>query len=188
MDLVGEDEWRGLVERVRNRFLSRLALGFFRGKPKPKHYSRVEREAIKHHFSSFAAALDQAKMVLFAIGDAKTIAAECAATELGVEDEQALFVHRSCIPYLSPILQTYIGAGRLFYGDLSDVDVFKIHKASGKLTLLLYDDFERSAEPTLHTRVKINYRARRIDYFDHRADEQRLKNKAVLLPGISASE
>ena len=182
MDIAGEDEWNGLIERVRNRFLSRLALGFFRGKPKPKHYSRIEREAIKYHFSSFATALDHAKKILFAIGDPKTIAAECAATDLGVEDEQALFVHRNCIPHLSPVLQTYIGAGRLFYGAINDVDVFKIHKASGKLTLLLYDDFDGSAEPILHTRVKINFRARRVDYFDHRTDEQKLTNKAELLP------
>jgi DNA phosphorothioation-associated putative methyltransferase len=182
MDIMGEDEWKGLIERVRNRFLSRLALGFFRGKPKPKHYSLVEREAVKHHFSSFAAAIDRARPILFAIGDPNTIAAECAATNLGVEDEQALFVHRSCIPYISPVLQTYIGAGRLFHGEINTVDVFKIHKASGKLTLLLYDDFAGSTAPILHTRVKINFRARRIDYFNHRAEEQKLKNKAELLP------
>jgi DNA phosphorothioation-associated putative methyltransferase len=181
VDIMGEDEWKLLIERVRNRYLSRLALGFFRGKPKPKHYSRIEREAIKHHFSSFAAALDQAKATLFAIGNPHVVTEECAATDLGLEDEQALFVHRSCIPYLSAVLQAYIGAGRLFYGEISDVDVFKIHKVSGKLTLLLYDDFEGSAEPILQTRVKINFRARKIDYFDHREEKQRLTNKAELL-------
>lgn len=166
MELYGEDEWKTITKQAQDRFLSRLALAFFRGKPRAKHYSIAEREAIKYHFSSFREAVERAQTTLYAIGDPEIIARECAATDVGEEDEQALYVQRDSVPELSAILQTYVGAGRLFYGDLSDVDVFKIHKASGKLTLLLYDSYQDSDRPTLQTRVKIDYRSRRILFFD----------------------
>ena len=180
VDMVGEDEWNALAERVRNTLIARVALGFFRGKPKPKSFPRAERDAVKEHFGTFGTATDLAHATLFSIGNPEVIARECGATSVGHEDEQALFVHRSCLPYLSAVLQTYIGVGSLFYGELDDVDVFKIHKASGKLTLLLYDDYEGKDEPILQTRVKISFRERRVDYFDHRREQQALHDKHPL--------
>jgi DNA phosphorothioation-associated putative methyltransferase len=182
VDSYSEGEWEAHSEMVRERLIAQIALAFFRGKPKAKHFPPVERDAVKYHFGSFADGLQLARSVLFTIGNPDRIARECYQAPVGLEDEQALYVHRSGVPYLSAPLQTYIGVGRLFYGDLSDVDVFKIHKASGKLTLLLYEDFENTEEPILQTRVKVDFPARRINYYDHRREQQALKNKIELMP------
>ena len=49
------------------------------------------------------------------------------------------------------------------------MDVTKIHKRSGKVTLLCYDDFENRPLPQLLTRIKVNLKTQAIDVFDHRA-------------------
>lgn len=58
------------------------------------------------------------------------------------------------------------------FGDLTDVDVIKIHKRSGKISLLKYDDFEGKPLPALHERIKVNLRRQTIDIFDHRSEEK----------------
>jgi len=40
------------------------------------------------------------------------------------------------------------------FGDVAQADVIKIHKASGKITFLLYDDFEGKRLPQLNTGSK----------------------------------
>jgi DNA phosphorothioation-associated putative methyltransferase len=177
-------KWEAIVSETKNKFIVQLALAFFRGKPQARHYGKNEKLAMRVHFGSFPAALEQAEMTLFSIGDVDRITALCAETTMGVEDEQALYVHSSCVPYLNPVLQTYIGAGQLFYGELDDVDIYKVHKQSGKLTLLFYEDFESVAEPILDTRAKINFRMRKIDFFDHRSDQQRLVGKNRYMAAI----
>ena len=178
---IGDESWAEAVRVRRDRLVSSLALAFFRGKPKASHYPWIERHAVKSHFGSFRAAVELAQSVLFSIGDPEIISRECAKSNCGHEDEQALYVHRSCVPKLGPVLQTYIGAGRLFHGDMADVDVFKIHKHSGKLTLLMYENFDDDPEPILNLRVKIDFRARRVDYFDHRREAQKLTTKPAIL-------
>jgi len=69
---------------------------------------------------------------------------------------------------LHPILRIYVGCGEVKFGDLHNADVIKIHKNSGKLTLLFYDDFERQPLPELYTRIKINLRTQEMNVFDHK--------------------
>ena len=53
-------------------------------------------------------------------------------------------------------------------------DVIKLHKASGKATFLVYDDFEGKALPELRQRIKVNLRTRWVQVFDHSAEGQLL--------------
>lgn len=160
VEAFGQEKWDAFVQLARNRYVARIALGFFRGTPRPKHFGTEDRKSIRVHFGTFDAAAIQARETLFGIGNPERVTASCKEAEIGIEDEQALYIHRSGVSYLDAILQTYIGVGRLFYGSLDTVDLFKIHKRSGKLTLLLYDNFDSETEPTLLTRIKIDFRER----------------------------
>ena len=97
-----------------------MALGYLRGVPKPRHFPTDDRKAIRLHFGSFDYALNLWHRTLFDIGDATKIEKSCLKSEVGVQDEQALYIHRSGVPYLDALLQTYIGAGRLFYGTIDE--------------------------------------------------------------------
>jgi hypothetical protein len=57
----------------------------------------------------------------------------------------------------------------------------KIHKASGKVTFLVYDDFEGKPLPELQHRIKVNLKTRWVQAFDHRGSGQLLYFKERFL-------
>lgn len=82
------------------------------------------------------------------------------------DDEGHFLFHRSLLDHLPAILRVYVGCGALLYGDLSDIDVFKIHTTSGKLTLQTYKGFDRLNLPEMQSRIKIDLRRLFIRVFD----------------------
>jgi DNA phosphorothioation-associated putative methyltransferase len=74
-----------------------------------------------------------------------------------------------------------VGCATALFGDVSQTDVIKLHKASGKVTFLGYDDFEGKPLPELRHRIKVNLRTRWVQVFDHSADGQLLYFKERFL-------
>lgn len=112
--------------------------------------------------------------LLYAAGDTGEIDLACEGLRVGWQDEQALYLHRSALDALPPVLRAYVGCATALFGDVSQADVIKLHKASGKATFLVYDDFEGKALPELRYRIKVNLRTRWVQVFDHSADGQLL--------------
>lgn len=167
IESIGSERWSKQIEQIQTRLLRNLALAHFRRKPRSTDFQSTTKRAIRTHFGSFKEASDKAHAALFQVGDPDTIEALCLQYPHGRQDEQALYVTQDLRHELPLVLQLYIELGRLFYGELDDVDEFKIHKRSGKLTLLFYDDVTDVAETRLQTRIKINYRNRKMQVFDH---------------------
>ena len=122
---------------------------------------------IKTFLGSYKEGLEKSRQMLYSIGDPEIITELCSQTKFGFFDHKALYIHKSSMDELHPILRIYIGCAGILYGDLKDIDIIKIHKQSGKVTLLKYDDFENKKLPELHERIKVNLRNQRIDFFDH---------------------
>ena len=53
------------------------------------------------------------------------------------------------------------------FGDAGSVDLIKAHLKSGKVTFLVYDDFEADATPRLIERIKVDLPRLRVDFFDY---------------------
>ena len=51
--------------------------------------------------------------------------------------------------------------------DAGSVDLIKAHLQSGKVTFLVYDDFEGAATPRLIERIKVDLPRLRVDFFDY---------------------
>jgi len=83
---------------------------------------------------------------------------------------RSLQLHASLVERLPPLLRIYVGAAAVLYGDCRHADLLKIHIASGKVSLMRYDDFEGQALPRLIERVKIRLRDLDIDYFAYGED------------------
>ncbi|MBI4661495.1 MAG: hypothetical protein HY735_21955 [Verrucomicrobia bacterium] len=56
-----------------------------------------------------------------------------------------------------------------------------LNALSGKVTFLVYDDFEGEALPELHHRIKVNLKTRWVQAFDHRGSGQLLYFKERFL-------
>jgi hypothetical protein len=177
----GADEIRQAAETRKRDLLVYVALANLRKRVPFGHLSQTLRWDIREFFGNYTRALEKGIELLYAAGDTGEIELACEELKVGWQDEQALYIHRSLLPELPPVLRAYVGCATALFGDVSQADVIKLHKASGKATFLVYDDFEGKALPELHHRIKVNLRTRWVQVFDHSKDGQLLCYKERLL-------
>jgi DNA phosphorothioation-associated putative methyltransferase len=170
------------TEARRNDLLVYMAQLNLRKRLPAKHLSRSLRLDIRTFFSSHKGALAEGLELLYAAGDPGEIEGACEGLAAGRQDEQALYVHRTLVDHLPPVLRAYVGCASTLFGDLRQADVIKLHKSSGRVTFLAYDDFDGKPLPELRARIKVNLRARSVQVFDHSAENQILFFKELLLP------
>lgn len=152
----------------RDDLLVYLALQQFERRRPYRHLERGLQQNIKHFFGDYAAARTEASEWLFRIADIGALEDSCrAAAEQGLgwlDSGRSLQLHAGLVER-PPVLRLYVGCAAVLYGDYHQADLVKIHIASGKVSLMRYDDFEGQALPRLVERVKIRLRDLDIDYF-----------------------
>ena len=170
----GVDDVKRATENRRRDLLVYVALANLRKRVPFGNLSMSLRADIRAFYRNYTRALEQGMELLYAAGDPGEIELACEELKVGWQDEQALYLHRSLLPELPPVLRAYVGCATALFGDVSQADVIKLHKASGKATFLAYDDFEGKPLPELRQRIKVNLRTRWVQVFDHSADGQLL--------------
>ncbi|MDI5922707.1 DNA phosphorothioation-associated putative methyltransferase [Halomonas sp. LR5S13] len=149
-----------------------LTLQLFRPRQLFSKYSLGTQRDIKAFFSSLRMARESAATLLYSIGNPDNIQADCrAAAESGIgclDDEQrSLTLYTGDVERLSERLRVYVGCATQLYGDPQAADLIKIHSETGKLSLMIYDNFESKPLPLLVERVKLNFRSQNIDLFEY---------------------
>ncbi len=152
-----------------------LALQQFARRQGFRGYSERLKRDIKVFFGSLRNAMDAARALLFSIGDPENIRSAClaaAAQGIGVlsDDSRSLTVHSRFLNQLPERLRVYVGCATNFYGDPEAADLIKVHIDSGKLTLMMFDDFEGQPLPRMTQRVKLDFRHQAIDVFEYGDD------------------
>ena len=64
-------------------------------------------------------------------------------------------------------MRIYVGCALQLFGEAGAVDLIKVHLQSGKVTFLVYDDFEGAKVPRLVERIKVDLERLRVDFFDY---------------------
>jgi DNA phosphorothioation-associated putative methyltransferase len=177
----GGEELKHAVENRRRDLLVYVALANLRKRVPFGHLSSSLRFDIRDFFGNYKRALEKGIELLYAAGDTGEIELACEELKIGWQDEQALYLHRSLLDELPPVLRAYVGCATALFGDVSQADVIKLHKTSGKATFLAYDDFDHKPLPELRQRIKVNLRTRWVQVFDHSADGQLLYFKERFL-------
>lgn len=167
LERFGEETLQEAFEQRRCDLLVYLALSNFKEKVTFKDMDPKQQTDIRTFFGGHKNALDESKKLLYSVGNADVVEQLCDQVEFGLNDGHSLFIHSSLVGRLPPALRVYIGCAEILYGDMDNADIIKIHKRSGKLTLMVYDNFERRRFPTLKQRIKIKLRERDIDFFDY---------------------
>jgi len=164
------------AENRRRDLLVYLAMANLRKRVPFGHLSTSLRLDIRAFFGNYTRGLEKGLELLYAAGDPGEIELACEDLKIGWQDEQALYLHRSLVDQLPAVLRAYVGCAVSLFGDVAQADVVKLHKASGKVTFLVYDDFEKDL-PELHQRIKVNLRTRWVQVFDHSTQRQLLHHK-----------
>lgn len=160
-----------------------LAMTQFRKKFLRREIPLRVKNDIRAFFGDVPSAQKKARDILFAAGDPMEVELAVEGLPFGVydEDEEQFTFHRNLLDKLPPVLRVYVQCGALRYGDPQEADLIKIHVASGKLTFLHYENFDKVREPLLNTRIKINLRTQFVQVFDHRTEKQALFNKKAFM-------
>lgn len=144
---------------------------FGRRRPVSELPDRLQRD-VQFFFGSITKARNAGKRALFATGDSARLeeAAAFCHDELGIgvlNDDHDLTFHQSVLGECLPLIRIYVGCALQLFGDAGSVDLIKVHLQSGKVTFLVYDDFEGVATPRLIERIKVDLPRLRVDFFDY---------------------
>ena len=118
-------------------------------------------------FGGYTKACRQADALLFQTGDAAAIDKACKRSPIGKLLPDNLYVHKSALDSLEPILRIYEGCGQAYLGEVEGANLVKIHRRSGKLSYLVYPDFDTDPHPALLRSVRLSLRTRQIDCQDY---------------------
>ena len=81
----------------------------------------------------------------------------------------ALYIHHASLERLDPLLRVYERCAGGYLGEIDRANLIKLRRQSGKISYLVYPDFETDPHPALLRSVKLSVRTREIDCFDYTA-------------------
>lgn len=182
--VTGAEDWEQIRRRRTEDLLVYLALGRFRRRPPISKLPRPLKWDIREFFGTYKAACQQADELLVAAGSAEAIDAACARSPVGKLLPNALYLHRTAVDSLEPLLRIYEGCARTYLGEIEDTNLVKLHRTSGKVSYLAYPDFDTDPHPALVRSVKLNLRTVELACWDYVGSDNPpiLHRKETFLP------
>ncbi len=165
--ITDAETWEAIARRRREDMLVYLALARFRKRPLLSQLPLGLQRDMKAFFGTYHRACAEADAWLFKAGDAAAIDEACKRSTIGKLLPDDLYVHRRALDSLEPVLRIYEGCGRAYLGEVEGANVIKIHRRSGKLSYLVYPNFESDPHPALLRCVKLNLRTRQIECYEY---------------------
>src|SRR5262249_43478644 len=143
------------------------ALSRFRRRPTLTQLPRSLQRDLRAFFGSYAKACRQADELLFKAGDANAVDEARRRSPVGKLLPDDLYVHKSALDHLEPLLRIYEGYGRTYLGEIEGANLIKLHRRTGKLSYLVYPDFDSDPHPALLRGVRLSLRTRQLDCYDY---------------------
>ncbi len=165
--VTGSEEWDRISQRRTEDLLVYLALARFRSRPPISKLPIELQRDIRWFFGNYTKACALADDLLFRAGNADAIDEACRRSTVGKLLPNALYVHQCELDSLEPILRVYEGCGRAYLGEIEGANIVKLHRFSGKISYLIYPDFETDPHPALVRCVKLSMRTREIECYDY---------------------
>lgn len=153
-------------QRIEDDLTVYIALANFARIPQKKDLNPSLVRTIEELFGNYRLAIDKARALLFSIGEPSAVSNACAKSPIGKLLPDDLYVHVSEKDNLVPILRIYVGCGERYVGDIPEANVIKIHRHSGKVSFLIYKDFDKSPHPELLSSTRVDFRHLKINYID----------------------
>jgi DNA phosphorothioation-associated putative methyltransferase len=167
--VTGPADWDAARRRRTEDLLVYLALARFRKRPPLGQLPPTLQRDLRAFFGTYAAACRGADALLFGAGDADAIDAACRRSPVGKLLPNALYVHHSALEALEPLLRIYEGCARAYLGEVEDANVIKLHRFSGKVSYLVYPDFDTDPHPALRRCLKLSLRTLQLECLDYAA-------------------
>jgi DNA phosphorothioation-associated putative methyltransferase len=165
--ITDAETWQSIARRRREDLLVYLALSRFRTRPALSQLPLTLQRDMRAFFGRYSKACAEADALLFKTGQEGAIDEACKRATVGKLLPDDLYVHRSTLDSLEPLLRIYEGCGRAYLGEVDGANIIKIHRRSGKLSYLVYPDFDNDPHPALLRCVRLNLRTRQIECYEY---------------------
>jgi DNA phosphorothioation-associated putative methyltransferase len=159
--------WEAIARRRREDLLVYLALARFRKRPALSSLPLTLQRDMRAFFGGYSKGCEEADALLFKAGEEGATDEACRRATVGKLLPDDLYVHRSALDELEPLLRIYEACGRAYLGEVEGANIIKIHRRSRKLSYLVYPELESDSHPALQRCVKLNLRTRQIECYDY---------------------
>lgn len=165
--VTDDEHWAQVTEACRSDLLVYIGLSRFGRRPRPSQLPATLARDIKILFGSYQEACAKADRLLFATGKADLIDLAACASPVGKLTPSALYVHRSALPHLPPLLRLYEGCAQALAGSVDGANVIKLSVNGPQVSYLSYPRFDRDPHPTLSAAVTISLSKLTVDLRDY---------------------
>jgi DNA phosphorothioation-associated putative methyltransferase len=174
--VTGDGPWERAAAARQADLLVYIGLSRFGRRPRLSQMPITLARDIKAHFGSYQAACDKADRLLYATGQSELLRLVARKAAVGKLTPSALYVHRSALAQLPPVLRIYEGCAQVLAGTVEVANVIKLSVTEPQVSYLVYPGFDGQAHPALEAAVTVNLRQLSIDFRDF----GRLDNPPVL--------
>lgn len=169
--VLKEDDWAEVVAERSEDLLIFLGLSKFGGRPTISKLPKDVQLDIKAFFGNYKTACSKADELLFSAGNQDLISEACKKAPCGKLIHDALYIHQSCLPKLSPILRIYEGCAREYIGDVEEANIIKFHRYKPKISYLSYPDFDKKPHPGLKGAMVVPLKSFDVKFYDYSKSE-----------------
>ena len=174
--VAGDENWQMAQRAATEDLKVYLALTAFRGRPKFSQLPPDVQLDVKYFFGSYKDACASADALLFSAGNQAAIDQACRESAIGKLTHEALYVHVTVLPKLTPLLRVYDGCGRALAGNVGEATIIKFNRIEPKVSYLSYPGFDKDPHPALATSIRADLRRLDLKFKDFRES----KNPPIL--------
>lgn len=183
--VTDDDHWEHVTAQRRAELLVYVALSRFRGRPKFSQLDRSLASDVRVLFGTYEEACSKADRLLLACGNQVMLHLNARSSRIGKQTPTALYVHRSAMAELPPLLQVYEGCARVLAGTVEHANLIKLSVTEPQVSYLTYPDFDRNPHPTLAFSLTVNLRRLSVDLRDYqRSDNPPLLHRKEEFLGV----
>ena len=156
------DQWHRIITARGHELLLFLALSRFDGRPRFGQLPLTLRRDIKGLFPSYRQACAEADVALRAVGDLRRISRATERSTVGKQTPSALYVHKSALDALPPLLRLYEGCARSYIGRIEGANLIKLRTDEPMVSYLSYPEFESDPHPQLAEATTVHLQTFRV--------------------------
>ncbi|MBT3511053.1 MAG: DNA phosphorothioation-associated putative methyltransferase [Nitrospina sp.] len=169
--VLKKDDWAEVEAERSEDLLVYLGLSKFGGRPAISKLPKDIQLDIKAFFGNFKTACSKADDLLFSAGNQRLISEACQKAPCGKLIHDALYIHQTCLPKLSPILRIYEGCAKAYIGEVEEANIIKFHRYKPKVSYLSYPDFDKNPHPGLKGALVVPLKSFDVKFYDYSKSE-----------------
>jgi DNA phosphorothioation-associated putative methyltransferase len=169
--VTSDEHWEQVTATRRDDLLVYIGLSRFGRRPRASQLPATLLRDIKTLFCSYQDACAKADRLLFATGKTDLIDLAACSSPVGKLTATALYVHRSALAQLPPLLRLYEGCAGVLAGTVDGANIVKLSVAEPQVSYLSYPRFDRDAHPALSAAVTVSLAKLTVALRDYRRSD-----------------